>query len=63
MTTNCKAKRGRSEDRPLAITPYEYGGIQEAFDHFAAALFAGALPDVFIAYNVAQAGPRAKASR
>jgi hypothetical protein len=34
-----------------AITPLEYGGLQEAFDHFNAALFDGALPDVFITYQ------------
>ena len=35
----------------MAITPIEYGGLQEAFDHFNAALFEGALPDVFITYQ------------
>lgn len=35
-------------DRPLAITPIEYGGLQEAYDHFNAALFDGGLPDVMI---------------
>ena len=34
-----------------AITPIEYGGLQTAFDHFNAALFDGALPDVFITYQ------------
>ena len=38
-------------DEPTAITPIEYGGLQEAFDHFNAALFDGELPDVFITYQ------------
>jgi hypothetical protein len=38
-------------DKPVAITPIEYGGLQEAFDHFNAALFNGVLPDVFITYQ------------
>jgi SprT-like family len=41
----------RKIDQPIAITPIEYGGLQEAYDHFNAALFAGALPDVFITYQ------------
>ena len=41
----------RKEDRPGAITPIEYSGLQEAFDHFNAALFEGSLPDVFITYQ------------
>ena len=36
---------------PIAITPVEYGGLQEAYDHFNAALFDGGLPDVFITYK------------
>jgi predicted SprT family Zn-dependent metalloprotease len=34
-----------------AITPVEYGGLQQAYDHFNAALFDGTLPDVFITYQ------------
>jgi hypothetical protein len=34
-----------------AITPIEYSGLQEAYDHFNAALFDGTLPDVFITYQ------------
>lgn len=34
-----------------AITPVEYGGLQEAFDHFNRVLFEGTLPDVFITYQ------------
>jgi hypothetical protein len=41
----------RTADRPVAITPIEYGGLQEAYDHFNAALFGGALIDVFITYQ------------
>jgi hypothetical protein len=54
-----KLKRTRHPNRsyepkinePIAITPVEYGGLQEAFDHFNAVLFEGALPDVFITYQ------------
>jgi hypothetical protein len=42
---------GIKADQPVAITPIEYGGLQEAYDHFNAALFDGALPDVFITYQ------------
>jgi SprT-like family len=35
----------------VAITPVEYGGLQEAYDHFNRELFDGELPDVFIAYQ------------
>src|SRR5262245_57993587 len=49
------AKRSRSyerkTDKPIAITPVEYSGLQEAYDHFNGALFAGELPDVFITYQ------------
>jgi hypothetical protein len=41
----------RKANQPAAITPVEYGGLQEAYDHFNAALFEGALPDVFITYQ------------
>ena len=41
----------RKADQPVAITPIEYGGLQEAYDHFNAALFEGGLPDVFITYQ------------
>jgi hypothetical protein len=44
-------KNVESLDEPLAITPYEYGGLQEAYDHFNKELFEGALPDVFITYQ------------
>jgi predicted SprT family Zn-dependent metalloprotease len=37
-------------DKSLAITPIEYGGLQEAYDHFNKQLF-GELPDVFITYQ------------
>jgi SprT-like family len=41
----------RTGDQPIAITPIEYGGLQEAFDHFNATLFDSKLPDVFITYQ------------
>src|SRR6516165_1702635 len=41
----------RTEDEPVAITPVEYGGLQEGFDHFNRELFSGKLPDVFITYQ------------
>jgi hypothetical protein len=41
----------REDDRPIALTPVEYGGLQEAFDHFNTQLFGGVLPDVFITYQ------------
>jgi hypothetical protein len=41
----------RTDHQPVAITPIEYSGLQEAFDHFKAALFGGELPDVFITYQ------------
>src|SRR5262249_3675615 len=52
------AKRGRPRksyqrkvDQPIAITPAEYGGLQEAFDHFNKALFDSTLPDIFLTYQ------------
>ena len=41
----------RNVDQPVAITPVEYGGIQEAFDHFNAELFGGELSDCFFVYQ------------
>src|SRR5262245_41603292 len=41
----------RKAHDPLAITPIEYGGLQDGFDHFNRELFEGALPDVFITYQ------------
>jgi SprT-like family len=38
-------------DETVAITPVEYGGLQEAFEHFDRELFEGALPDCFITYQ------------
>jgi predicted SprT family Zn-dependent metalloprotease len=54
-----KLKRTRHPNRsyepkinePIAITPVEYGGLQEAYDHFNRELFDGKLPDVFITYQ------------
>jgi hypothetical protein len=51
-------KRGRARrsyerkvDQPVAITPAEYSGLQEAYDHFNREFFEGTLPDVFITYQ------------
>jgi len=41
----------RTADQAVAITPIEYSELQEAFDHFNRALFAGELPDVFMTYQ------------
>jgi hypothetical protein len=50
--TKKKATAPRSyEQKPAAITPVEYGGLQAAYDHFNVELFAGKLPDVFIVYQ------------
>jgi predicted SprT family Zn-dependent metalloprotease len=44
--------QSRSYDQAsAAITPVEYGGLQKAYDHFNAELFANALPDCFITYQ------------
>jgi SprT-like family len=44
-------KRRSYERKRVAITPVEYGGLQEAYDHFNRELFDGQLPDVFITYQ------------
>jgi hypothetical protein len=41
----------RNVEQPVAITPVEYGGVQEAFDHFNGELFGGELPDCFFVYQ------------
>jgi hypothetical protein len=46
-----KVRYERRIDQPVAITPVEYTGLQEAYDHFNAGLFEGGLPDVFITYQ------------
>src|SRR5215469_9427347 len=53
MAKHRKARRSyeRKTDQPVAITPIEYGGLQEAYDHFNRELFDGALPDVLITYQ------------
>jgi predicted SprT family Zn-dependent metalloprotease len=38
-------------DEPWAITPIEYSGLQEAYDHFNTALFEGSLTEVFMTYQ------------
>jgi predicted SprT family Zn-dependent metalloprotease len=40
-----------SYERKEAITPIEYGGLQQAYDHFNTTLFDAKLPDVFITYQ------------
>jgi hypothetical protein len=44
-------RKHRPYERKEAITPIEYGGLQQAYDHFNATLFADKLPDVFITYQ------------
>jgi hypothetical protein len=41
----------RKSDQPIAITPIEYSGLQQAYDHFKDEPFDGELPDVFITYQ------------
>ncbi len=48
-----KQRKNKSYDQtgePAHITPVEYNGLQQAFDHFNHELFGAALPDVFITY-------------
>jgi hypothetical protein len=40
-----------SYDTETPITPLEYSGLQEAYDHFNRELFDGLLPNVFITYQ------------
>src|SRR5262245_30918653 len=46
-----RRKSHQQHARSGAITPVEYNGLQEAYDHFNATLFDGTLPDVFITYQ------------
>jgi hypothetical protein len=55
ITENTRGARKIVKSRSLsyhqvsaAITPAEYGGLQKAYDHLNAELFANALPDCFI---------------
>lgn len=41
----------RKADQTVALTPVEYSGLQEAFDHFNAELFDRSLPDCFLTYQ------------
>lgn len=41
----------RTTDEPKAMTPIEYVGLQEAYDHFNVELFDRTLPDTFITYQ------------
>ena len=43
-----KATKQHRAATALPITPIEYGGLQEAYDHFNKELFDGQLPDCFI---------------
>jgi hypothetical protein len=51
MTKRTRRTYERKIDEPVAITPIEYSGLQEAYDHFNRELFEGLLPDVFITYQ------------
>ena len=53
----------RKEDRPGAITPIEYSGLQEAFDHFNGALFEGSLPDGSPAASTSPATTSSRSTR
>jgi SprT-like family len=46
-----KDRHRRSDGQSAAITPIEYGGLQEAYDFLNQELFGGRLPDVFITYQ------------
>jgi hypothetical protein len=46
-----KSRVVRTNEKPTAITPKEYGGLQAAYEHFSAELFEGTLPNVFITYQ------------
>jgi SprT-like family len=39
------------EQQPIAITPVEYGALQDAFNFFRDKLFGEQLPDTFIVYS------------
>ena len=43
--------RRYERDKTVAITPVEYGGLQQAYDHFNKELFGGSLSDLFITYQ------------
>jgi SprT-like family len=51
VRTHKRRSYERKIDEPVAITPVEYGGLQEAYDHFNNGLFDGTLPDCFITYQ------------
>jgi hypothetical protein len=54
MTTKKQTKKRKVQHEVVdhkAITPVEYGGLQEAYDYFNRVLFGGALLDVFIVYQ------------
>ena len=46
-----RVQSNKKAAEPAAITPVEYGGLQEAFDHFNRTLLQGRLPDAFITYQ------------
>jgi hypothetical protein len=54
MKTKKEVKKRKLQHEAVeqtAITPIEYGGLQEAYDYSNKMLFGGALPDVFITYQ------------
>lgn len=51
MKTKKQMKQKVQPAKQMAITPIEYGGLQEAYDFFNKMLFGGVLPDVFITYQ------------
>jgi hypothetical protein len=53
----------RRADEPVAITPVEYGGPQEAYDFFNTELFGGGLVDVFSGMQTPAAISQLTASR
>ena len=46
-----KQPQRRAQERPAAITPTEYSGLQKAYDHLNRELFDRTLVDVFITYQ------------
>src|SRR5262249_44278224 len=51
MTKQGRKKSQNGSYHREAITPIEYSGLQQAYDHFNAELFGGGLGDVFITYQ------------
>jgi predicted SprT family Zn-dependent metalloprotease len=51
MNMGRKSRSYKQDANPDHITPVEYGGMQQAYNHFNRELFDNALPDVFITYQ------------